>query len=92
MSTEWRLIFGLGLIAVGAVCIFKREVPIGIEGGPPSFRARGAWAISLGILAIVLGLVVAFDVPQHLRIDSCLDSGGSFNYDKDVCDSSRSAP
>jgi hypothetical protein len=89
MSTGWRLIFGLGLIAVGVVWIFKREIPIGIEGRPPSFHARALWAISLGILAIVLGLVVAFDLPHRLRVDSCLDRGGSFNYDENACDSSR---
>lgn len=88
MSVPWRLIFGLVLMAVGVVWIFKREVPIGIEGEPPSFHARGVWAISLGILAIVLGLIVAFDVPQYLRVDSCLDSGGSFIHDKNVCDHS----
>lgn len=92
MSAGWRLVFGLGLIAVGMVWIFKREIPIGIEGRPPSFHARGVWAISFGILVIVLGLVVAFDVPQRLRVDSCLDRGGSFNYDKNACDSSRDAP
>jgi len=92
MSTGWRLIFGLALIAVGIVWILKCEIPVGIEGRPPSFHARGVWAITLGILAIVLGLVVAFDLPPRLRVDSCLDRGGSFNYKTNACDSSRSVP
>lgn len=92
MSTGWQLIFGLGLIAVGVVWIFKREVPIGIEGRAPSFHARGIWAICLGVAAIVLGLIVTFDVPRNLEVDSCLDGGGSFDYENDVCSSSRSVP
>jgi hypothetical protein len=40
----------------------KRHVPIGIEGRPPSFHARGKWAVILGIAAIVLGLVVALEI------------------------------
>ena len=90
MSTGWRLVFGLGFMAVGLLWIYKRDVPIGIEGRPPSFHARGAWAIALGIAAIVLGLVIGFDVPRNLQVDSCLDSGGSFDYEKNVCDSPNS--
>ena len=62
MSTGWRLILGIGLAAVGIHWIIKREVPIGIEGRPPSFHARGIWAVALGILAVILGLAIALDV------------------------------
>lgn len=86
MSTAWRLIFGIGLAAVGMYWIIKREIPIGIEGRPPSFYARGIWAVGLGILAVVVGLVVALDVPKQLEVDSCLDSGSRFDYVKGVCD------
>ena len=86
MSTAWRLIFGIGFAAVGVYWIIKREIPIGVVGRPPSFHARGIWAVALGILAVVLGLVVALDVPRHLEVDSCLDSSGRFDYEKDTCD------
>lgn len=86
MSTGWRLIFGIGFAAIGICWIIKREIPIGIEGRPPSFHARGIWAVTLGVLAVVFGLVVAFDVPKHLEVDSCLDSGGRFDYEKGICD------
>jgi hypothetical protein len=91
MSTGWRLIFGIGLAAVGIYWIFRREVPVGIEGRPPSFHARGIWAVGLGILAIIWGLVVAFDVPRQFEIDSCLDSGGRFDYERGTCESPRSS-
>jgi hypothetical protein len=49
-------------------------------------------AVILGIAAILIGLVVTFDVPRHLQVDSCLDGGGSFDYEKNVCDFSVSHP
>jgi hypothetical protein len=92
MSTGWQLVSGLLLIAVGVAWIWKREIPVGIEGEPPAFHARGILAVILGIAAILIGLVVTFDVPRHLQVDSCLDGGGSFDYEKNVCDFSVSHP
>ena len=90
MSTGWRLFFGLGVALVGVVWIVRRHVPVGIEGRPPSFQVRGWWAVALGILVVALGLIIAFNVPRRLEIDSCLDQGGRFDYDKAQCDSPRS--
>jgi len=58
MSTGWRLVFGLGLIVVGALGIMKRDIPLGVEGKPPAYHVRGVWAVVLGIAVIAIGLVV----------------------------------
>lgn len=90
MSTDWRLFFGLSIAVVGVVWIVRRHVPIGIEGRPPSFHARGRWAVALGILAMALGLIIALNIPRQLEVDACLDQGGRFDYEKGECDSPRS--
>lgn len=64
MTNGWRLLFGLGIVVVGVVWILKLDVPIGIEGRAPIFHARGRWAVVLGVLAVALGLIIAFDVPD----------------------------
>jgi hypothetical protein len=92
MSTGWRLFFGFVIVIVGVIWIVKGHVPIGIEGRPAAFHARGRWAVGLGVLAIILGLVIAFDAPGQLKVDSCLDRGGSFDYDENRCDSPRVEP
>jgi len=85
MSIGWQQIWGFGLAVIGVYYIVKRDVPVGIEGQPPSFHAKGWLAVALGVIGIVVGLVVAFDVPRHLRIDSCLDNGGRFDAETDEC-------
>ena len=92
MTSAWRLLFGFAIAVVGVVWIVKRHVPVGIEGRPPSFHARGRWAVALGVVAVTLGLVIAFDLPRQLKIDACLDEGGRFDYEKDRCDSPRNKP
>ena len=89
MNIEWNLIFGIGVILVGVYWIIKRSVPVGIEGRNPSFIAKGKWAVLLGSIAILLGLFVAIDIPKQLKIDKCLDNGGSFNYETNSCESSK---
>jgi hypothetical protein len=76
---------GICAIVIGIVWIIKRNVPIGMEARPPSFYAKGKWAVILGILAIILGLFVGLEIPKQIRIDRCLDSGGSYNYETDKC-------
>jgi len=41
------------------------------------------------VLPIVFGLILALILPsffQESKVDLCLDNGGSFNYEKCVCD------
>jgi hypothetical protein len=85
MNIGWQQFFGFGIAAVGAYWIIKRHVPIGIEGQPPSFHARGWLSVTLGVVGIVIGLVVAFDVPKQIKIDSCLDHGGSVDAQTGQC-------
>jgi len=45
--------------------------------------------IGIMVLPIVFGLILALILPsffQESKVDLCLDNGGSFNYEKCVCD------
>jgi hypothetical protein len=37
------------------------------------------------MVAIVIGLILAFDLPKRIRIDKCLDRGGRYDCEHDVC-------
>lgn len=54
----WRYLFGAWFIVFGALVVWKREVPVGIEGRPASHVARGWTAVLLGALVVLLGLAV----------------------------------
>ena len=54
----WRYAFGTGFIVAGAVVIWRREVPVGIAGRPPSHTSRGSAAVLLGVLVIALGVAI----------------------------------
>lgn len=86
MDINWNQVAGVIIIIVGIVWCIKRTVPVGIEGRPPSFYVEGKWAIVLGALAIILGLFLVADVPTQIKIDKCLDEGGSFNYESKTCE------
>jgi uncharacterized membrane protein HdeD (DUF308 family) len=64
MTSGWRLLFGVILMAAGLVWIIRRNVSVGIEGRPPSFYVRGRWAVALGVLAITLGLIILAGVSR----------------------------
>lgn len=85
MNFGWNQIWGFGVVIVGIVWIFKKDIPIGIEGKTPSFYAKGKIAVALGVLTIILGLTVALEVPKQIKIDRCLDSGGTYDYKKSTC-------
>jgi hypothetical protein len=85
MHFGWNQIWGSAVIVVGIVWIFKKNIPIGFELRPPSFYAKGKWAIFLGILAIAFGLFIALEIPKQIKIDRCLDSGGKYNYETNEC-------
>lgn len=85
MDIPWAQIWGMGAIVVGIYWILKSEVPVGIKGQPHSFYARGKWAVVLGVVAIIIGLVVSFELPKQVNIDKCLDNGGSYDYERDEC-------
>ena len=85
MDVPWQQIWGIGVIGVGIYWIVRRNVPVGIEGYPSSFYVKGKGAILLGVVAILIGLILAIDLPKQIRIDNCLDSGGRFDYERDVC-------
>ncbi|MEZ0233238.1 MAG: hypothetical protein ACAH12_10395 [Methylophilaceae bacterium] len=86
MLFEWPQIWGFGLAFVGLVFLLRRKIDVGIQGRPTSYVVTGKWAIILSLLTIVLGLFVGFQVPKQLKIDSCLDNGGKYNYQKSLCE------
>lgn len=42
------------------------------------------WLIVVGVVALVLGSIYCGN--EFLEVDDCLDHGGEWNYDLDVCD------
>lgn len=48
--------------------------------------AKRKWAIFVGSLIITFVLALIFGLPKQLKIDSCLDGGGKFNYDTKICE------
>lgn len=53
------------------------------------FRREPKVMIAIMVLPIVFGLFLAMILPSLFKgsqIDSCLDNGGSFNYEKCSCD------
>jgi len=54
----WRYLFGSFFVIWGAIVIWRREVPVGIDGRPPSHMSRGWAAALIGALVLLLGLAV----------------------------------
>lgn len=52
---------GIAAIAVGVRWTIKREVAIGIEGRVPAFALRGAPAVLLGMMAILIGAYILWN-------------------------------
>lgn len=62
LQKYWDQIFGIGLVVVGLAWIVKKSVPVGIEGRKPSFTLKGRSALLLGIIVLIVGLFIFFDV------------------------------
>ena len=62
MDIPWQQVAGICFIGSGIYWIVKRDVPVGIEGRPPSGNARGKWAVILGVAAIALGVLTALEI------------------------------
>ncbi|MGB4065079.1 MAG: hypothetical protein WBK19_14740 [Azonexus sp.] len=86
MSFEWPEVAGLILVVVGLHWVVKRNIPVGLEGRPPSFYLIGKWAVLAGLVAILAGLVLVFDLPKQIAVDKCLDAGGSYDYERGRCE------
>lgn len=49
-------VVGIGVALAGLHALVTRQVPVGIEGHPPSLHIRGALAVIVGVL--MLGVAV----------------------------------
>ena len=49
-------VLGAACVATGALWVFGRSVPVGIEGRPPSFSLRGWVAVFAGLAMASLGI------------------------------------
>jgi hypothetical protein len=60
------------------------------------FRVESKLMVWLLLAPFVIGFVIAVFGPwifhQSMSVDSCLDSGGSYNYDQCTCDHEKSHP
>ena len=88
MKFEWNQFWGTGVVVIGIVVTFFKKVPLGIK--LRSFCTEGKWTVLLGIVTIIVGLFVALEPIKQLEIDSCLDSGGCYDYDNNQCVNSKS--
>ncbi|MGJ9420815.1 hypothetical protein ACHAC9_24205 [Massilia sp. CMS3.1] len=59
LETYWHQIWGIGLAVLGIYFAFRRNLPVGIQGGPTLFRLTGASAIVVSLLIALVGVAVA---------------------------------
>lgn len=86
LNHHWHDLMALGIIATGIYWCVRREVGVGWQGFEPSFYIRGRWAVFLGIALIVCGAIYLFMNSTFMKVDTCLDSGGSYNYQEKICE------
>ena len=53
-------VLGLECIVTGAVWVFGRSIPVGVEDRSPSFFLRGAGAVIVGVAMGALGVAFLF--------------------------------
>ncbi len=70
MHFGWQQIWGGVAIAIGILWIARKIVPISFEGQEPFTHATGKFATILGLLAIILGVLVALEVISFSGITS----------------------
>ncbi len=58
ISDVWSLLWSMGLIIIGFCFIFKKEVDVGFEGQNPIFRIKGAYAIIVGLIIVIIGIYI----------------------------------
>lgn len=61
-------VLGVATIVTGLMWVYRRNLPIGIEGRPPSYFLRGVPAVLSGIAMIVIGILLVWHSVQA----SCL--------------------
>jgi hypothetical protein len=59
-ALAWRFL-GLCLSIVGIIAVYKKSLFIGVEEQPSTLKVKGAPAVLLGVLMLVLGLLIIFE-------------------------------
>ncbi|MCX2836377.1 hypothetical protein [Microbulbifer thermotolerans] len=59
-ALAWRFL-GLCLSIVGIIAVYKKSLFIGVEEQLSTLKVKGAPAVLLGVLMLVLGLLIAFE-------------------------------
>lgn len=54
---------GIACVFTGLFWIFRRRIPVGWEGQPPSFHLTGLAAVASGIAMVALGVVLVLYAP-----------------------------
>lgn len=52
----WQLVFSTGFLIAGVRIARGRELPVGLDGSPPSFTLRGRAAAVVGVVLASLGV------------------------------------
>jgi len=56
MDINFNQLWGIGLIIVGLVWMYRRQIGLGIEGRAPSLYVNGKVAFALGLIALLVGI------------------------------------
>lgn len=62
LESHWHQIWGMGLAVLGIYFAFRRDLPVGIQGGRTLFRLTGVSAVVVSLLIALIGLAVATGV------------------------------
>lgn len=84
-KAHWHQIWGLCILIFGVYFAFRKDIPVRIKGGETLFHLKGNRASLVGILIALLGIAVAVNLTQMVKVDKCLNNGGRFDYEKETC-------